>query len=52
MQIKFTISVTVRKAGRTTSAPNSAHRLSLDKDQSLHSGILTYTSVVLLQNKC
>ena len=34
---------------RTTSAPNSAHRLIVDKVQGLSSGILTYTSLVLLQ---
>ena len=37
--------------GRTSSVPNSAHRLSLNKDQSLRSGILTYASLVLHQNK-
>ena len=37
--------------GGTTSAPISAHRLILDKVQELRSGILTYTSLVLLQMK-
>ena len=38
-----------RITGRTTSVPNSAHHLILDKVQGLRSGILTYTNLVLLQ---
>ena len=38
------IYVTVKITGRTSSAPNSAHRLNVDTVQGLRSGILTYTS--------
>ena len=41
--------VMVGITGRTSSVPNSAHRLVVDKVQELQSGILTYTSLVLLQ---
>ena len=45
----YLIDVTVGITGRTSSAPNSAHRLIVDKVQELRSGILTYTSLVVLQ---
>ena len=45
------IYVTVGTKGRSTSMPISAHCLILDKVQGLWSGILTYTSLVLLQMK-
>ena len=38
----------VKITGRTSSVPNSAHRLSLEKDESLRSGILTYLPVCYL----
>ena len=44
-----TIYVTVGVLGRTSSVPNSAHRLNGDKAQGLRSGLLTYTSLVLHQ---
>ena len=44
-----TIYVMVGILGRTSSVPNSAHRLNGDKAQGLRSGILTYTSLVLYQ---
>ena len=39
--VPWTINVTDGKVGRTTSAPNSALRLIVDKDQGLRSGILS-----------
>ena len=38
-----------RNQGRTSSEPKSAHRLIVDKVLGLRSGILTYTSLVLLR---
>ena len=45
----YNIYVTVGIRGRTSGAPISAHHLIMDKVQKLRSGILTHTSLVLLQ---